>query len=142
MYAGGDVTDYHSAPIGAEGFLFEGELTQNPPVQVGNIVYVPPMDGGSQVFVLGEVRTPGAYPVEPGREVRLVELIACAGGTTPTADLAGVRIYARGDVTDYEARRSVQKGFSLKANLSKTRRCRWATSCTFRRWTAATRSLY
>ena len=43
-------------------------------------MYVPPMDGGNQVFVLGEVRTPGAYPVEAGREVTLVELIARAGG--------------------------------------------------------------
>ena len=61
-------------------------------------MYVPPMDGGNQVFVLGEVRTPGAYPVEAGREVTLIELIARAGGTTPTADLSGVRIYVWGDV--------------------------------------------
>ena len=98
-------------------FSFEGELTQNPPVQVGNIVYVPPMDGGNQIFVLGEVRTPGAYSVEPGREVRLVELIARAGGTTPTADLAGVRIYARGDVKDYESAPIGTEGFLFEGEL-------------------------
>ncbi len=101
VYQRGNVRDYKEAPIGAEGVLFEGEAAENPPVAVGNIVYVPPLDAEREIFVLGEVRNPGAYPLEPGREPRLLELIARAGGTTPSADLARVRIYDGGDIRDF-----------------------------------------
>src|SRR5690606_5267174 len=80
VYQRGNVRDYKEAPIGAEGVLFEGEAAENPPVAVGNIVYVPPLDAEREIFVLGEVRNPGAYPLEPGRQARLLELIARAGG--------------------------------------------------------------
>src|SRR5690606_22448215 len=101
VYQRGNVRDYKEAPIGAEGVLFEGEAAENPPVAVGNIVYVPPLDAEREIFVLGEVRNPGAYPLEPGRQARLLELIARAGGTTPSADLARVRIYDGGDIRDF-----------------------------------------
>ncbi len=93
--------DYREAPIGAEGFLFEGEVADNPEVQIGNIVYVPPNDADNQIFVLGEVRNPGAYSAQPGRQVRLVDMIARAGGATDSADLAGVKVYERGNIQDY-----------------------------------------
>ena len=101
VYQRGNVEDYKEAPIGAEGVLFEGEAAENPPVAVGNIVYVPPLDAEREIFVLGEVRNPGAYPLEPGREPRLLELIARAGGGAPSADLARVRIYDGGDIRDF-----------------------------------------
>ena len=67
IYDGGDIRDFREAPIGARGVLFEGEVADNPVVAVGHIVYVPPLEADPEIFVLGEVRNPGAYPVEPGR---------------------------------------------------------------------------
>ncbi len=101
IYDRGNIRSFREAPIGAAGILFEGEASDNPEVWVGNIIYVPPSDADNQVFVLGEVRTPGAYPVEPGREARLLDIIARAGGTTESADLAAVKIYDRGDIASY-----------------------------------------
>ena len=84
VFASGGISEATKAPIGAEGILFAGEAAVNPTLASGSIVYVPPMVGGDQMIVLGEVRSPGAYPVEPGQEVRiLLELIARAGGNNP-----------------------------------------------------------
>jgi polysaccharide export outer membrane protein len=43
-----------------------------------------------RVSVLGEVRTPGLYPVDPG--VSLIELVTVAGGPTSQADLQHVSV--------------------------------------------------
>lgn len=43
-----------------------------------------------RVSVLGEVRTPGLYPVDPG--VSLIELVTVAGGPTTKADLENVSV--------------------------------------------------
>jgi protein involved in polysaccharide export with SLBB domain len=43
-----------------------------------------------RVSVLGDVRTPGLYPVDPG--VSLIELVTVAGGPLPTADLQHVSV--------------------------------------------------
>ena len=101
VYDRGNIRDYREAPIGAEGVLFEGEAADNPEVAAGNIIYVPPLDRDLEVFILGEVRSPGAYPVEPGKRARLLDIIARAGGTTPAADLARVKVYDRGNIRDY-----------------------------------------
>ena len=55
---------------------------------------------GPSVVVLGEVRSPGVYPI-PSGEASLAEVLAQAGGPLVTADLAGVRIYEGGSVRDY-----------------------------------------
>ena len=56
---------------------------------------------GPSVVILGEVRTPGVYPIA-GETIALLEAIALAGGTTPTADLAKVKVYDRGNIRDYK----------------------------------------
>src|SRR5690606_18753411 len=118
VFERGGIREYTEAPIGAHGVLFAGELEDNPPLQVGNIVYVPPQETENEIFVLGEVRSPGAYPVQPGREVRLVDMIARAGGPTPSADLSGVKIYERGNVRDYREAPIGAEGFLFEGELA------------------------
>ncbi|MBE3583529.1 MAG: SLBB domain-containing protein [Limnochordaceae bacterium] len=57
--------------------------TGNDLVKPGDILYVPAAPQAATV--LGEVARPGQYPVEPGW--RVLDLLAAAGGPTPTADL-------------------------------------------------------
>jgi len=47
-----------------------------------------------RVSVLGEVRKPGAYPVEPGTS--LLQLLTLAGGPSETADLRKARVVREG----------------------------------------------
>jgi polysaccharide export outer membrane protein len=47
-----------------------------------------------RVSVLGEVRKPGAYPVDPGTS--LLQLLTLAGGPTEAADLAKARVVREG----------------------------------------------
>lgn len=47
-----------------------------------------------RVSVLGEVRTPGIFPVDPG--ITLLQLLTVAGGETPRADLSKARVIREG----------------------------------------------
>jgi protein involved in polysaccharide export with SLBB domain len=47
------------------------------------------------VFVLGEVKSPGAYPFTPN--LRVAQVLAMAGGPTPSAVLESARVI-RGDL--------------------------------------------
>lgn len=47
-----------------------------------------------RVSVLGEVRNPGVFPVDPG--VTLLQLLTAAGGETPRADLSHARVIRQG----------------------------------------------
>lgn len=47
-----------------------------------------------RVSVLGEVRNPGVFPVDPG--VTLLQLLTVAGGESPRADLAHARVIREG----------------------------------------------
>lgn len=47
-----------------------------------------------RVSVLGEVRAPGLFPVDPGTKV--LQIITLAGGQTPNGDLARTRIIREG----------------------------------------------
>lgn len=49
-----------------------------------------------RVHVLGSVRQPGVYPVDP--TVTLADAVALAGGTTEGGDLRRIRIVRRGEV--------------------------------------------
>lgn len=48
-----------------------------------------------RIYVLGEVRNPGAYQLPPGINSTIFDAIALAGGFTENADLTQVRVYRR-----------------------------------------------
>ncbi len=71
-----------------------------PTLQPGDTVEVPSLalggsaTGGGLVYILGEVRTPGAYPVSDGLDI--LQLIALAGGATQDARLDDVAVVMNG----------------------------------------------
>ncbi len=77
------------------------ELMRNP------VVVVVPL---FRVSVLGAVRGPGLYYVEP--PTTLIEVVSQAGGFTPEADLAGVRLLRGERVYSVNAEAALELGSS------------------------------
>lgn len=69
--------------------------------------------GGYQVYVLGEVNSPGGYPVQ--RSMTVLQALASAGGHKLSAKLASVMILRRGQEDEVEA---------IKVNLKKSVKAR------------------
>ncbi|HEX8851082.1 MAG TPA: polysaccharide biosynthesis/export family protein [Gemmatimonadaceae bacterium] len=53
-----------------------------------------------RVSVLGEVRAPALYPVDPG--ISLIQLLTIAGGPTPNANLSRTRVVREGRVFEVD----------------------------------------
>ncbi|HHV55095.1 MAG TPA: hypothetical protein GXX55_06585, partial [Firmicutes bacterium] len=73
--------------------LGTGSPEANLVLQPGDVVYLP--EALRQVLVLGEVRNPGLYTIQPG--MRVMDAIGLAGGPTERAALEAVGIYRGGD---------------------------------------------
>lgn len=65
--------------IDLDGLLARGELTLNMPLLHGDVINVP-ISG--KVFVGGEVKSPGGFPMK-GKKLTLTQAIALAGGLGP-----------------------------------------------------------
>lgn len=61
-----------------------------------------------RVSVLGEVRRPGLYPVDPTHTV--FDVISLAGGLTDAADADDVRLLRSGSVIDLDAQSTLEGG--------------------------------
>ncbi len=89
--------------------IIQGDLGQDMVLNDGDLVYLPTLSKETnRVYVFGEVQKPGAYTFS-GSEMRLIDAIADAGGTTPFASRAETRV-VRGDITQPEI---------LSANLTR-----------------------
>jgi len=92
--------------VNLERFMQEGDVSQLPPLQEGDLIFVPqaqPQPRRTQaVNVFGEVVRPQAYEVAglAGGEIALDELLAMAGGPTETADLEHIKIIRPGDAAE------------------------------------------
>jgi polysaccharide export outer membrane protein len=53
-----------------------------------------------RVSVLGEIRSPALYPVDPG--ISLIQLVTIAGGPTPNANLRRTRVVREGRVFEVD----------------------------------------
>jgi polysaccharide export outer membrane protein len=83
------VRDGHLVPVDFQRLLRDGDLSQNVYLQTGDFVYVPSLHS-SQVHVLGAVLQPRSERMNGA--LTLVQAIALAGGTVPTACLPNVAI--------------------------------------------------
>ena len=76
--------------------IFEGDETQNPIIDEGDLVYLPPLSLSSRkFFVFGEVSRQGL--LELPSEAPIAEIIAEAGGFTKDAHKSHV-VVVRGDL--------------------------------------------
>lgn len=73
------------------------DMNQNVRLQDGDQIFLSEARRGSQVFITGEVTTPGA--VELGTSDGLAELLIKAGGPKPTAALSKLSVTSRGGGT-------------------------------------------
>ena len=69
-------------PVNLEALFLHGDLSQNVALEPGDYLYFSAGAGG-QVYVLGEVRTPGAAPCDADSSV--LSVIAARGGFTQRA---------------------------------------------------------
>ena len=68
--------------------LLRGEFTENPTIEPGDIVHIPPAD---VFFVAGNVKAPGSFPLKEGSTLR--QAISLAQGTIVTAAPGRAVIY-------------------------------------------------
>lgn len=70
----------------------QSQLGADVSIQDGDVVFVPPKQ---ELFIFGSVRNPGGFPLSDGGRLRVDEALALAGGTTDSADRAGVILIRR-----------------------------------------------
>jgi polysaccharide export outer membrane protein len=75
--------------IDLEELLVKGDLSLNLPLVHGDVINIP-ISG--KIFVGGEVRRPGGFPLK-GKRVTVSQAIAMAEGLKPEADGGGARIF-------------------------------------------------
>jgi len=94
--------------------LSDGHAIRDFVLDAGDVVFIPPRGPADEkkVFVLGEVKTPGAFPLMP--DMRLSQALAQAGGPTAVAVLRSARI-VRGSlnnprVVEVDFRQVIEQG--------------------------------
>ncbi|WP_461365587.1 SLBB domain-containing protein [Candidatus Darwinibacter acetoxidans] len=85
-------------------FLQGGDLTANPLLESGDMIYVPP---AGRAAIFGEVRQPASYSLGQGLDI--LELLAAAGGALDTADLERVVVTSQGEEGPLERIVNVQE---------------------------------
>lgn len=70
--------------VDLQRFFQGGDITGNPYILDGAVIFVPPAQSGVQVGIFGEVRNPGLYEHAQGDNVET--LLALGGGLTELAD--------------------------------------------------------
>jgi len=96
--------------------IFQGDASQNPVVNPGDIVWVPSKEvGANTYYVFGEVNAPGI--VTSQENLSLVEVISRAGSFTPQASRSKVYI-ARGDPNQPEVQLMDMKNLIQEADFS------------------------
>lgn len=78
-------------PINLRKLMSEGDESQNVALQEGDTLIVPSMP--DSVYILGEIRAPGAYQYNVGNKIK--EYVALAGGPTRKAKLRHVKIISQ-----------------------------------------------
>lgn len=79
--------------VDLNSLLRDGDLSLNVPLIAGDVVHVS-SEAIAMFYVLGQVASPGIYPMRKG--ATMVDALAMAGGTTDDADDDGVRLLRPG----------------------------------------------
>ena len=95
--------------------ISQGDMSQNLVLDDGDTVIVPSIAEGRRVFVLGEVNSPGVYPIR--NRLSVVEAVSMAGGFKQTAVLGSARI-VRGDLRNPEVIACNLKGILERGDMS------------------------
>lgn len=85
--------------------LARGDAADDPFVQPGDKVFVPPAD---LYYIYGQINAPGAYPLKNAMSLR--KAIARGGGITPSGSEKRIKIYRDGVPQPVELERNIQPG--------------------------------
>jgi polysaccharide biosynthesis/export protein len=85
--------------------LQRGDLSQDLPLRPGDMVFVPRAEPTTPVYVMGLVKSPGAYQVTKGATV--LQVLAQAGGVTDRGSTGRIKI----------VRKTAQRNVEMKASL-------------------------
>jgi polysaccharide biosynthesis/export protein len=85
--------------------LQRGDLSQNVPLRPGDMVFVPRAEQPAPVYVMGLVKSPGAYQVTKGATV--LQVLAQAGGVTDRGSTSRIKL----------VRKNAQRNVETKAAL-------------------------
>ena len=82
-------------PFNMREFLDTGDNALMPPIQAGDTIFVPQATeavkaGARTVYIMGEVRNPGAYETKDG--AGFMEILANAGGPSRFAEVRQIRV--------------------------------------------------
>lgn len=106
-----DSDEVETRTINLERLLTDGDFTQNIALQPGDILYIPSAGGdategvpseGARVYVVGEVKRPGLFPLEPGATA--MAAVLAAGGLTKYASAGRAKV-----VRSHGGKRTVTK---------------------------------
>lgn len=78
----GEADTFKQVPVDFEALFLRGDFSQNVPLAPGDYLYFPPLDV-PEVYVLGEVRSPGVAQYAP--DVTVLRAIIARGGFTDKA---------------------------------------------------------
>ena len=92
------VRNNRRVPVDFEQLFQRGDLSQNVPLEPGDLLYVAP-SGANEIYVLGQVASPGVAAYLP--RTSTMSVIAARGGFTPEAYRSRVLV-VRGSVTHPE----------------------------------------
>src|SRR3989338_1932336 len=105
-YTGEEIGDTENAYISRNNIILdinfrkllrENDMKQNIPLKPGDIIYMPPaISPGSEVYVFGEVNTPGRISLK--KDARISEILARAGGLPKENYTVGDIAVARGNI--------------------------------------------
>jgi len=84
--------DNNTIPVDLEKLFLQNDLTQNYPLESGDSLFVP-LSLENNIYVLGEVRNPGLYPIK--EECTVIKAITQAGGYTANARLKSCVVIRR-----------------------------------------------
>ncbi len=89
------VRDRNVLPVSLADLVLRGDTSRNIYMRHGDLVFVPSREE-AKVYVLGEVRSPGAIPIRNGR-LTLVAAVSAAQGLIPeSADQNVIRVFRGG----------------------------------------------
>ncbi len=99
--------------IDLNNLMLKGDPNLNIPLQPNDDIIVP-ADMIIQVYVWGEVKSPGALSVKISKKITLLQAIAQAGGTTDSAKKSGVIIKRKDEKTGKEIKMTLNLNSIIK----------------------------
>lgn len=104
--------------VDVQGILETGRYEYDMAVEPDDLIIVPrKVSAGGQVYITGEVRSPGLYPIPPNQDFTVSRAILAAGGFGQWARKDKVKLIRAGDMPAQERTLIIDVGKILEQNI-------------------------